>query len=66
MKTPDTPLLRTDPETYEVLKAGLHELELRFTRPRDLEDPRVGTLFVVSGQLLARLTWKDPELERKR
>jgi inner membrane protein len=127
VKTPDTPLTQPDPEQYEVLKAGLHELELRFARARDLEDPRVGTLFVVSGQvlvqtvrpvsagaattgpapasgspasppefddvtevfiahvtdparelliregdrvqkgqLLARLTWKDPELERKR
>jgi membrane-bound metal-dependent hydrolase YbcI (DUF457 family)/biotin carboxyl carrier protein len=49
VKTPDTPVLRPDPEQYEVLKHGLHELELRFARPRDLQDPQVGTLFVLSG-----------------
>jgi len=54
VKTPDTPLTQPDPEQYEVLKAGLHELELRFARARDLEDPRVGALFVVSGQVLVQ------------
>ena len=49
VKTPDTPALRQDPEQYEVLKHGVHEIELRFARPRDLQDPQVGTLFVLSG-----------------
>ena len=122
LRTPDTPALKPDPEAYETLKAGLGALELRFARPRDLEDPQLGSLFVLSGlvlvqtirpadvtpapanaspprapefddvtelfiarltdpgrellvregervqrgQLLARLTWKDPELERQR
>jgi inner membrane protein len=125
VKTTDAVLLKPDPEQYEVLKPGLHALELRYARPRDLKDPQVGTLFVVSGlvlvqtirpadpamavtgpsaaepaqapefddvtelfithvtdrarellvhegdriakgQLLARLTWRDPELERRR
>jgi hypothetical protein len=122
VRTPDAVALKPDPEAYEVLKAGLSALELRFARPRDLEDPKVGSLFVLSGlvlvqtirraeaapaptpaarlaavefddvtelfiahltdparellvregdrvqrgQLLARLTWQDPELERKR
>jgi len=122
VRTPDAVALKPDPEAYEVLKAGLSALELRFARPRDLEDPKIGSLFVLSGlvlvqtirsadatppplsaaslaaaefddvtelfiahltdrarellvregdrvqrgQLLARLTWQDPELERKR
>ncbi len=49
VKTSDTPVLKPDPEQYEVLKPGLHELELRFARRQDLEDPLVGTLFVLSG-----------------
>ena len=32
---------RPDPEAYDMLKAGLSELELRFARPRDLEDPKI-------------------------
>jgi inner membrane protein len=122
VRTPDVVALRPDPEAYDVLKAGLSELELRFARPRDLEDPKIRSVFVLSGlvqvqtirpadampappsaapvvaaefddvtelfighvtdparelfvregdrvqrgQLLARLTWKDPELERQR
>jgi inner membrane protein len=122
VRTPDVPALKPDPEAYETLKAGLGALELRFARPRDLEDPQLGSLFVLSGlvlvqtvrladapatpahakpavtaefddvtelfithvtdparelrvregervqrgQLLARLTGKDPELERQR
>jgi inner membrane protein len=126
VRTPDAVTVKPDPEAYEVLKAGLSELELRFARPRDLQDPKIGSLFVLSGlvlvqtirpvesaapavgpapaalpaadselddvtdlfvahvtdparevlvregdrvrrgQLLARLGWKDPEVERKR
>ena len=124
VRTTDAVALKPDPEAYEVLKAGLSALELRFARPRDLEDPKIGSLFVLSGlvlvqtirpaeavpapaspsaapvaapefddvtelfiahltdparelrvregdrvqrgQLLARVTWKDPELERQR
>jgi biotin carboxyl carrier protein len=127
VKTTDAVLVKPDPEQYEVLKPGLHALELRYARPRDFEDPSVATLFVVSGlvlvqtirsadpamavtgpsaaepaqpaspefddvtelfithvtdrarellvhegdriakgQLVARLTWRDPELERRR
>ena len=122
VRTPDAVALKPDPEAYEVLKAGLSELELRFARPRDLEDPKIGSVFVLSGlvlvqtirpadatptlpsaaplaapefddvtelfiahltdpgrellvregdrvqrgQLLARLSWQDPETERKR
>jgi inner membrane protein len=124
VRTPDTPPIRPDPERYPVLTPGLQALELRFARPRDLAEPGIGTLFVVSGllliqtitpaeaepppepaaapsapapeyddvtelfiahltdpgrellvregdrvhqgQLLARLTWKDPELARQR
>ncbi len=122
VRTPDAVVLKPDPEAYEVLKAGLHEVELRFARPQDLEDLRVGNLFVLSGlvlvqtirpaehlspapaptsrlatefddvtevfiahltdparellvregdrvqrgQLLARLGWRDPELQRQR
>jgi len=49
VKTSDTLILQPDPEQYEVLKAGLHEIELRFARPRDLRAPQIGTLFVLSG-----------------
>ena len=122
VRTPDAVALKPDPEAYEVLKAGLSELELRFARPRDLEDSKIGSVFVLSGlvlvqtirpadatptppsaaplaatefddvtelfiahltdpgrellvregdrvqrgQLLARLSWQDPETERKR
>jgi inner membrane protein len=122
VRTPDTPALKPDPEAYETIKAGFGAVELRFARPRDLEDPQLGSLFVLSGrvlvqtirtgatraaaapaspalppdfddvtelfiahvmdparelrvregdrvqrgQLLARLKWKDPELERQR
>ena len=127
VRTPDAVALKPDPEAYETLKAGLSALELRFARPRELEDPRIGSVFVLSGlvlvqtirpaeaapapvpppaapgapmtpmefddvtelfighltdparelvvregdrvqrgQLLARLTWQDPELERQR
>jgi membrane-bound metal-dependent hydrolase YbcI (DUF457 family) len=122
VRTTDAPALKPDPEAYETLKAGFGALELRFARPRDLTDPQLGSLFVLSGrvlvqtirtnaaqsapvdaappgpadfddvtelfiahvtdpvrellvregervqhgQLLARLTWKDPELERQR
>ncbi len=54
VKTPDTVILKPDPEQYEVLKPGLHELELRFARPRDLQDPQVGTLFVLSGRVFVQ------------
>jgi membrane-bound metal-dependent hydrolase YbcI (DUF457 family) len=122
VRTPDVPALKPDPEAYETLKAGLGALELRFARPRDLEESQLGSLFILSGlvlvqtirpaastpassrtaappepefddvtelfiahvtdpagelrvregervqrgQLLARLAWKDPELERQR
>jgi inner membrane protein len=122
VRTPDTPALQADPEAYETLKAGMGALELHFARAHELEDPRVGSVFVLSGQvlvqtvraadapvaaarvsrpsaaeyddvtelfiakvtdpgrellvrdgvhvqrgqLLARLRWKDPELERQR
>ena len=122
VRTPDTPALQADPEAYETLKAGMGALELHFARAHELEDPKVGGVFVLSGlvlvqtihpadtpvaaarasrstaaefddvtelfiakvtdpgrellvregervqrgQLLARLTWKDPELERQR
>jgi hypothetical protein len=122
VRTPDTPAIKPDPEAYETLKAGFGALELRFARPRDLTDPQLASLFVLSGlvlvqtirsagapivsaptvpeaapefddvtelfiahvtdparelrvrdgdhvrrgQLLARLSWKDPELERQR
>jgi hypothetical protein len=54
VRTPDVVVLKPDPEAYEVLKAGLHEVELRFARPRDLEDPRLGVLFVLSGLILVQ------------
>jgi hypothetical protein len=54
VRTPDTPVLRPDPEQYEVLKAGLHEVELRFARARDLEGPQMGALFVISGLVLVQ------------
>jgi biotin carboxyl carrier protein len=127
VKTTDAVLIKPDPEAYAVLKPGLHALELRYARARDLEAPEIATVFVVSGlvlvqtirsadpmpmvaappppesmrpaapafddvtelfithvtdparellvregdriakgQLLARLTWRDPELERRR
>ena len=123
VRTPDAVALKPDPEAYEVLKAGLSALELRFARPRDLEAPELRGVFVLegqvlvqtirpegqalrvpaappplpgaefddvtelfiahvtdparellvregdrvrAGQLLARLTWKEPDLERKR
>jgi hypothetical protein len=47
-------VLKPDPEAYDVLKAGLHEVELRFARQRDLEEPRVGNLFVLSGLVLVQ------------
>jgi hypothetical protein len=65
VRTPDVVVLKPDPEQYEVLKAGLHELELRFARPRDLEDPRLGTMFVLSGLVLVQtvvLTGMTPAL----
>jgi inner membrane protein len=54
VRTPDAVALKPDPESYEVLKAGLSALELRFARPRDLEDPRIGSLFVLSGLILVQ------------
>jgi inner membrane protein len=122
VRTPDAPAIKPDPEAYETLKAGFGALELRFARPRDLADPQLASLFVLSGlvlvqtirpagapvppalaapeaapefddvtelfiahvtdptrellvregdhvqrgQVLARLTWRDPELERQR
>ena len=54
VRTPDAVALKPDPEAYEVLKAGLSELELRFARPRDLEDPKVGSVFVLSGLVLVQ------------
>jgi inner membrane protein len=54
VRTPDVVVLKPDPEAYEVLKAGLHEVELRFARPRDLEDPRIANLFVLSGLVLVQ------------
>src|SRR3972149_634938 len=62
VKTPDTPVLKPDPEQYEVLKHGLHELELRFARPRDLQDPQVGTLFVLSGLVFIQTIVPDEPL----
>ncbi|MFZ1059781.1 MAG: metal-dependent hydrolase [Candidatus Rokuibacteriota bacterium] len=62
VKTPDTPVLRQDPEQYEVLKHGLHELELRFARPRDLQDPQVGNLFVLSGLVFVQTVVPDEPL----
>src|SRR5262249_54067952 len=54
VNTPDSVAVKPDPEAYEVLKVGLHELELRFVRPRDLEDPHLGTVFVLSGLVLVQ------------
>lgn len=52
-------MVKPDPEQYEVLKAGAHELELRFARPRDLLDPQLGTVLVLSGQVLVRTIVPD-------
>ncbi len=49
VKTSDTPVLKPDPEQHEALKPGLHELELRFARPRDFQDAEIRNLFVLSG-----------------
>ncbi len=54
VRTPDAVTLKPDPEAYETLRTGLSALELRFARPRDLEDPRIGTLFVLSGLVLVQ------------
>ena len=35
-------------------RLGLNELELRFARPRELDDPKVGSLFVLSGVVLVQ------------
>ena len=59
VKTADAPVVPPDPESYEVLKAGGHELELRFARPRDLEAPPLATLFVRSGQVLVQTVIPD-------
>jgi inner membrane protein len=58
VRTPDVVVLKPDPEAYEVLKAGLHEVELRFARPPDLQDLRIGNLFVLSGLVLVQTTWR--------
>jgi inner membrane protein len=57
VRTPDVVVLKPDPEAYEVLKAGLHEVELSFARPRDLEEPQVANLFVLSGLVLVQTIW---------
>jgi inner membrane protein len=54
VRTPDAVVLKPDPEAYDVLKAGLHEVELRFARQRDLEEPLIGNLFVLSGLVLVQ------------
>ena len=54
--TPKTSIFlwKQDPEAYETLRTGLSELELRFARPRELDDPKVGSLFVLSGVVLVQ------------
>jgi inner membrane protein len=59
VKTADAPVVTPQPEQYEVLRAGARELELRFARPRDLQDPALATLFVLSGQVLVQTTVPD-------
>lgn len=59
VKTTDPPVVKPDPEQYEVLKAGVHELDLRFARPQDLEDSQLGTLFVLSGHVLVQTIVPD-------
>jgi inner membrane protein len=54
VKTADAPVVRPQPEQYEVLRAGARELELRFARPRDLQDPALAALLVLSGQVLVQ------------
>jgi membrane-bound metal-dependent hydrolase YbcI (DUF457 family) len=54
VRTPDAVALKQDPEAYETLRTGLSELELRFARPRELDEPKVGSLFVLSGLVLVQ------------
>jgi inner membrane protein len=60
VRTPDAVALKQHPEAYETLRTGLSELELRFARPRDLDDPKVSSLFVLSGLVLVQ-TIRAPE-----
>jgi hypothetical protein len=48
-KTADKVLIRQNPEEYETVKKGLDELELRYATRKDLLDPQVQSLFVVTG-----------------
>jgi multidrug efflux pump subunit AcrA (membrane-fusion protein) len=43
-----------------MLKHGIHELELRFARARDLQDPRVGSLFILFGRVFVQTILPEP------
>jgi membrane-bound metal-dependent hydrolase YbcI (DUF457 family) len=59
VRTPDTPVIKPEPEQYAALELGMHELELRYARPRALEAQGVATTFIVTGQVLIQtiLPW---------
>jgi hypothetical protein len=49
VKTADKALIRQNPEEYATLKQGLDELELRYATRKDILNPQVQSLFVVTG-----------------
>lgn len=49
VKTGDKLLIRQNPEEYQTLKQGLDELELRYATRKDILNPQVQSLFVVTG-----------------
>lgn len=49
VKTTDKALIRQNPEEYATLKQGMDELELRYATRKDILNPQVQSIFVVTG-----------------